>query len=780
MAPSPITADAPIQRAGLPDPGESRLLYSPHGRDETGSDRLAREIVDAHRQGKEKRRLRDLTAEKYLMHIDGEGDAQWADILDGTRVWVPPAVTGGLRLQHNLLRPLVENAIAYHTAQEYQVLAQAGFGREARDRARVDTIMANSTIQRTKLNTIVAEALFFAAAYGHCPVHSTWREDLRSESYEPIYDFSAQQQTDMLREILGSEALEQIPPEMLEEIFQLRRGFAEVWCGDPWSTVYNEGAKRSSVQWYSYERTLPITLVHQAFEHLPHAQELQGRTDLPSASRYQRIVRRWVERNLGTHGTSGVFGGGSEGDELIGLVHQEVHPGVLRGWPDGRLTIVALDGASEADAAATGTHRGRPVLLHEGPLPGARPSATRFYMSTRGDDVLGKPYVADLDDLQVQLNQLITLEAEFIRRYARPPLLVGPGGLVDDTVTTEDDAILEVAGDSGIQPQFMFPPPQGINIFSGAIERTMDQIFRLGGWQAASRGESRAGDAAAKVVALMKADDTIFGPVNQGIRKSVVELLQTCHALAREYMLLPQDVTTVTGDDLAYLAEPYIDRDQLSPEPPELIVVSGYGATPEHTGQQLLELVGRSGADGQPLMPTEEFWRRYPDHTLRPPEVSAHQLRRAKTSRVNYLIQKLGDALTEQMQDDAHLALPYAMQRIMQVFPPERTDNPQAHIEALDLLVQDPDENDLVRHLARQRQMVFFEILQQQAQAAAQAASGEQEESQPSRPRRQPQGGGGGGGRTTNAMTPMESRQGQGAVSDVRSLTQQAMRGDVR
>ena len=70
---------------------------------EEESNALAKEILDRHIFGLQKRRLRDLTAEKYLMHVDGENDGQWAEIVEGQAVIVPPKSGGSIRWQRNLL-----------------------------------------------------------------------------------------------------------------------------------------------------------------------------------------------------------------------------------------------------------------------------------------------------------------------------------------------------------------------------------------------------------------------------------------------------------------------------------------------------------------------------------------------------------------------------------------------------------------------------------------------------------------------------------------------------
>ena len=126
---------------GFPDPA---LAEDPTG--EVARKALAQEVSEGHRRGRDSRRQTDLTREMYLVHIDGEGDGQWADIIDGSRVQVPSALSGGLRFQYNLERPMTENMVAYHTAQQFQCLAQATASNEARDKARIDTIFGNDIL----------------------------------------------------------------------------------------------------------------------------------------------------------------------------------------------------------------------------------------------------------------------------------------------------------------------------------------------------------------------------------------------------------------------------------------------------------------------------------------------------------------------------------------------------------------------------------------------------------------------------------------------------------
>ncbi|MCK5316318.1 MAG: hypothetical protein KAJ55_00310 [Anaerolineales bacterium] len=679
---SPLATEKMVTDTPLPDVDPNQ--FEPPSPEK--SQALADSVAMSHRTGLEKRAITDLTREKYLLHIDGEGNAQWADILNGSILKVPANVSGGLRLQYNLLRPLVDNWVAYHTAQEFQVVAQARPSSEARDKARIDTIWANDLSTRQDLNGVMAEALFFAAAFGSSPVHVGWRDDLTLDTYEPFYNPA--------------------PP---EERLNLRPGRIDMWNGDPWDTVYNDGAKRNSIHWATYGRVYPAQMLRDTFSHVEGIGDVEGQEGTVSASRFQRIVNRWGNLSSQEHGSAEVNTGIS-GDELIGVICREISPGVLKQFPQGRLQIIATIGAADSGGPGSLAGKGRPFLLHDGPLPGSVMSLEPVFGGFRGDDALGKPYVADLDDLQILLNQFVTLEAEYTRRFARPPLMVLAGSLVDDTITTDDDAILELT-DGAFKPEFMFPPAQGSSIYDKPIERTMDQMFRLGGWQAASRGESKSGDPAAKVVALMEADDTVFAPVNRALRKSVIRVLQKAHKLAKQYMTVPYLLQHVAGDDLAYLVDPYIQSKDLSDEPPEFIVVSGYGATPEAKTKQLMGYVTASGADGQPLLETEEFWRLNPDQSIRPPEISAKHMTEARAIKINYGIKQVAKDLRQQFGEQAEMLLGQAHEIISREYGFKQDDPPQLHYQTLSQLTQDENLDPMARQLAEMRQAIYYNMM---------------------------------------------------------------------
>ena len=50
---------------------------------QVSADALAVEVRDFHQKGLRSRKHRDLTAEKYLLHVDGEGGSQWYDLYYG-------------------------------------------------------------------------------------------------------------------------------------------------------------------------------------------------------------------------------------------------------------------------------------------------------------------------------------------------------------------------------------------------------------------------------------------------------------------------------------------------------------------------------------------------------------------------------------------------------------------------------------------------------------------------------------------------------------------------
>ncbi len=703
---------ATAQSLGLGMPQESQLVNNPFGLGTPEADRLAMQILDEHRHGLANRRQHDLTCEKYLIHIDGEGSAQWAEIVDGMFIMVPPSLTNSLRLQRNLLRPLVENMVAYHTAIPYRCVVRTGHDKKSRDRARIDELYGNHVIVTQNLNGLSAAAMYLGAAFGHGLLHMQWRDDLIADDYEPLVSPDMMQQDPALAQ-------------------QARPGFVDIWVGDPWATVYNAGATRWSQRWYSYNRVLPAEMVRQAFAHVPGIENLTGRTDLPSASRFQRTIRRWTPGGYG-HGTAAQLGTRA-GEELVAIVVKNELPGVDPDYPQGCLKIIGVKGISEVDGYREGSSMGQAMLLHKAPLPAGRPDAVRLYAGHRSDDILGAPYVKDLDDLQVQLNQLVTMRTEFLRKFAYPPLVAQAGSLEDESVVTNDDAIIYNHGQQ--MPQFLYPNATGMQHFNEAIAETLEQLFRIGGWQAASRGEANAGDPAAKVVALARADDTIFGPINREFQHSICEVLQTCQALARRYMSAPM-VVKLIGEEWGHLAEPWIKPGQLSSELPTYELAQGFGSTPEAKAEQLFGLVQAIGADQQPLLSVDQFWQMYPDQSVRPPEQSARRTREVRAQVINRALEETAENY-KLMYADQYL-LPQYMQEawfdFQQRYRLLRTDDPRLHQEVLDLIVQDEYADPLARQLATWRQDLYANfqnaIAMQQGQMQ-QAMAGPAEGGQP-------------------------------------------------
>lgn len=651
---------------------------------------LGREVVDWHRRGKAARRVRDLLAELYLVHTDGENDGQWAEIVGNMAVVVPPKPGGTIRLQRNLLRALMDNMVAYHTAIPLRVVAEVPQGRKARDRARVSTVLANHIIQTQRLNAVLAEAMYLAGVHGHCPVHAVWRVDLTKEAYYPLgYDASNH-------------------PGM-------RPGYVDIFCGDPWGTVYNEGATRNSVHEASYERTLPLRQVKQQFKQIPGIPELRGARDLPSASRFQRIVRAWDSLNQ-FHRGSAALSAGQQREDLVGVVCRETAPGLDEAWPQGRLTCVALNGASNMDRSSGSATSSTPVLLYDGPLPCGRFSFVRFYSVNRFDDVCGKGYIADIDSLQVELNTIATMRASRLQKYSEPQLQAKSGSIDEDTLVGDPDTVMWVT--SHDWPQYL-TPPMGNPDYDAMARDAEAQMFRIAGWQAASRGESNAGDPAAKVVALSKADDTIFGPMNRSFQDSFVQLLQLAIALYRDYSDLPT-LTQISGEELGYAVDPWVRAKDLPVEDPIFRVVSGFGATPEALAQTLGNLVVMAGADGQPILTTDEFWELHPDPSLRPHRPNPSRVKRrrlnAKVQYMETLGEQSSEEFGEQLKSDPNMLFKLAQEieaEVFNLYPILRTEDPQQNIDGIDELVHDTTVSTLTRMVGEINQARYFDWLEQ-------------------------------------------------------------------
>jgi hypothetical protein len=747
---------------------------------------LARQVYDQHLKGKRRRRAHDLQAEKLLIHIDGSNDGQWTDILNGSAVRIPPRVGGSLRKQENLLQPLVTNMVAYHTGIPYRAMALPPADRVGRQRARIATLLANDLIRRNNLNMLVAAALGVGAAYGHGLIHAYFREEAGyvEDNERPVGEEESPEQGPDPTALLGepdASVAAQMPAEAGATAGptgfypQPRRGRIDLWLGDPWATVYDEGATRFAVHWMSYERTLPVELVREAFDDVPEAATITGRDDLPSASRFQKALRSWDRLGGGaTHGSRAVQGG-SGGGEIVALICKETAPGMDRAWPRGRQTCIAVSGRASTDAQFGGGGGGTPILLWDGPLPGGCLSGERFYPCgpETGDDVLGKPWVQDLDDVQIDLNQLLTRRAERIRKFSFPPL-IAQANMLEQDVSLDYDQVVEFAGGA---PPYYLEPPQGLNNeLTDALADCRESMFRMGGWQAASRGEGKAGDAAAKTVALARADDSVFTTANADIQAAVCRLIQRCHALVKEHLTAPWLVET-TGRDVGYLATPFIHAEELADTPPAFVLTQG-SATPDAQLQMMLNIVSEVGGDQQPLMATSLFHERCPYPELVPEESEAERMRRIRPLAVNEAIRTACEAYaqpgtlrpqdTEAVAQQVHAAL-------LQQFKILWTDDAAEHVLALDEIVHDVEADALTDRVAELRQQEYLRWQQQQALAAA--------------PQQQPQPQGspsaGGSAATPNVQFGQDPQYGGSPTADlfasaggeVRSLTAQATAG---
>lgn len=692
------TAEAEVvQSPALPNAEEGRLVGA-FGMGRREAQEIAKQVVEDHRRGKASAFYRMLTSQKYAYHIDGEGDAQWADIIGGRQVKVPRRRKGALRHQDNILRPMVDYWVSYFTSSQLRSVAEHRADRKSRDRARIDTIVANHHLNEQRINERSAEAMYMAAFNGFGIVHSMWRNDVVQDGSEPQSPYNKQ---------------------------TVYPGFTDVFAGNPFDTVFAPSATRSSIPWLSYGRTLPVRLVQEAFPDIPGIDKIEGTDQEPSTSWFQRMLRKWEFLVGGSgyeHGAAALTGTGTE--ENIGLICREIMPGQLSQFPGGLLIVVGLSGAS--DSGGMEGPAGDPVLLHFGPLPGGVSSATLFYALFRGDDVHGKAYVADLDDDQVRLNQAITMYAEMMSQFAYPQLFVAQGTQLLANQAIGDRIIEYTSGPGQPPPQYQFPG-SGANFVAilNYIKDIREAAFRKGGWQASSRGESSgANEPAARARFLSAQDKMIFSNTAISFRGSVIDLLQKNHRLRKQYQTLPLLVEAV-GEDMGFVAQEYVHREDMSATTPNFALVSGFGASPEERLQELNQLVVLRGGDGQPILPVKRYWQLHPDQGLRPNEPDADDARKRRAHAINVAIESAVEAHMMETGEDPSVLNPQVVQqisaKIYEQFPPTWTDGfaLPLFVEALDTLVQDPTVFPNVRAVAEDRQRY---LLQWQQQASAQQA----------------------------------------------------------
>lgn len=700
-----------MQSAGGP-PDITRMaapgLPSPESNQADGmgemANTLATEIRDFHWKGLNARRLRDLTCEKYLLHVDGEGLSQWLDIYHGTRLKMSPNLTNVARTQNNQLRPIVDNFVAHLTTQPYRVTVNAKPDRRSREAALVDQAIVNSDIRAQKWNALFAEAKYIATVAGFCPIHAMWRDDPQGAAYNPV--------------------VPAMPGGM--DPFQLKPGFIENWVGNPWDTVFNGGAKLNSLHRCTYGRVLPAQMVRATFQR----PDLEGNDRVPSASAFQRVVQRWMVTGGFTHGTPAITQGYG-GEEMIGLIYDELLPGVDPLWPEGRLAIIALDGMAATQRVESKGGGGQARLLWVGPLPASVFSFVNVYSHHRFDDIHGKPYVGDIDDDQIELNQLESFFNEFVRRATRPPL-ASSGHVSVDTISFRGDTLLEVepmVGGGSIELAYLEQPARHMPVLSEKINRVMEGMYRKAGWQAASRGETSSGASGKSIIALQQADDSIFGPISQRTKEEVEALAQLHWRIRKQFMDVPM-VLEVVGDELAHLAEPYVDRTMLSESPPMFNLVSGFGTSTEAVAQQLLNLVGMTDARGEQILSTRELRKRWPDASLFHEIDDPDDVRMRRPRVINEAIRQMAQSIREQfpmlgasMADpQVAMAAEYGALTIDGEHPILMDDSVEAHLSILGVITQDETEDPLARRIAIMRQQQYWMWLagKQAAGAAAQ------------------------------------------------------------
>jgi len=683
----------PIDQAqGLPSPAQDQSDAA----DPAELARKAKRTAEFHRKGLDSRRLHDLTAEKYAIHVDGEGNAQWYDIFDGTRLRMTPTLNGFSPTQDNQLRPILDNFIAHLTTQSYRFVVEAKQDRVSRQAALVDQAIINSEVRSQKWNYLMAEAKMLAAVMGFCPIHSMWRDDPQDDAFENV-----------------------MPGTM--------PGHIDSFVGNPFDHVFNSGAKRGSFHRQTWGRTLPADLVRQVFQR----PDLEGNDRLPSASSFQRIVRKWVQLGADLHGHAQLSSSTSH-EEMIALIYDEIMPGYDPNYPEGGLCIVALQGAATTTPGDAQSSIGKPVHLWSGPLPAGTFSSINVYSHHRFDDIHGKPYIGDIDDDQIELNQRLAILKDYQRRASKTPL-GGSAGVTVDTIGFEADTFFEIdqqIGAGAATLQWLEYPGSHISTLLEEIGMIYERMYRKAGWQAASRGEI-GGQSGKAIIALQQADDSIMGPIAQRTAEELEDLAVLNWRIRKEFM----DAKTVlqyVGDELAHMAEPYVDRTMMSAIAPSFKLVSGFGTSTEAIAQQLLNLLSVTDTAGEPVLTTRQFKKKWPDQSLYHETDDPRDVRERRPRIVNELIRQAADRLTEQLQMQLmgqgavdpqtgqsqwqpSMADPFTQQLgmicEMEVAQQEDVlmdDDMQLNVEVLSVITQDPTEHPVARRAAIMRQQRYF------------------------------------------------------------------------
>lgn len=667
---------------------------------------IAREIWENHRGGLRSRRELDLICEKLMLHIDGSGDFQWADIMNGVRVEIPRGISE-FRKTENLLRLVVDNAVAHHTTMPLNYFADSHTDRAARDKAQIDTIWANDLSQRQDFNGLFAEAMYLSMFSAFTPVHAYWREDVPRDWYEAV---AAGQQVDPA-------AIQGLSP-----------GMIDCWVGNRFDTVFDPGATRGNVRWCSYGRLLNADAVRKHFAHMPGVMGIQGSRRIPSAAEWHRMARKWMSNTLGLHGSPVITHRSREydkGEELLTVVCREIAPGGKGEYPDGRLQMIAVPG--EVDSMEGKGSGGHAILLADQPLPARDFSWTLFYSHQRGSDIHGKPWVEDIDQLQVDLNIAKSKRWEHVLKMAEAPIVAPGGAIEEDMADIGGYNLMEVEPSlAAWPPRVMQWPTEVLMALDKEIAELRQAIYTGGGYQASSRGEAPGSRMAYRaIVALQQADSSIHGPVNQRFRRAACDFARRCHSQFRAYGDIPW-LMGIAGDEYSYLVDSYISRMDVSDTPPQFKLVNAFGSSPEMRAQEILELMATRGADGQPFMSTADARRQYPNHTIFSDagDPVAVQRKRAKTISRAILenARKYRENTGMQEMDPRHPWVQKAgadlFDFIEQKYGRRRDDDLQSHLDSLSEITQDETADPIARLAATQRQEFYYQWQEDMAKAA--------------------------------------------------------------
>lgn len=702
-------ADIPFPETppGVPSPASDQTQGG-----EVELQRKAKRTLDFHTKGLDSLRLRILTAEKYMLHVDGEGLSQWYDIIDGQRLSMMPSLNGFSPTQDNQMSPILDNFIAHLTSQPYRFVVDAKRDKKSRQSAIIDQALINAQAKVQKWNSLMAQAKAFAAVFGSCPIHSMVRE--HNNDYEAVATRGAPISIDS-------------------------------FVGNPFDHVKNGGAVRGSTHRRTWGRSLPADMVRQIFGR----PDLRGSKRLPSAASFQRAVRKWTRLGHRKHGNAEMVA--SDGhEELIALIYDEVLAGVDPMYPENSLCIIAIQDSATTNPEDARSAQGRAVHLWSGPLPGGLFSAIDTYSHHRFDDPYGKPYLADVDEDQIEINQLQTIFKEYQRRASRPEL-GGSGGVEVDTVGPQGDTYFQleqIVGGAQTELQWLQFPNAHIPPLQAQLQMRYDSMYRKAGWQAASRGETQGSGKA--IIALQVADDSIMGPISGRTAEDLEDMAVQNWRLLKTFMTADQ-VIEAAGSELAHLASSYVNNTMMSDTPPRFQLVSKFGTNTEAIAQQLLNMIGVTDTAGEPILTARQFKKQWPDQSTyheiedprdfresRPLKVN-QMIRDAADQKTAELMQQFMDPMTGQSKWQPSMGDPFTQQLglvvEMEVAQQEDVlmdDDMAKNIETLSIITQDPTEHPVARRAAIQRQMRYMMWLagqqqqqQQQSQAVQQEAAGQ-------------------------------------------------------